>query len=316
MAQTFLQVEDPSGAKCCDCAAQQGCSCGSICHLACRSTTGSTATFCGFDEFGAASNPPIYYQLSTLGGSSTMTCSTDGEGCTHPDQCTQVFAYSGSCSFDPNTCLQTGNGLLSITGSCSSTVIISQCDVSAALLGVLVGVECAIADVFHNNGGPNPTSVHTLTCATQGICTVSASGFTGCVCPTPNVICTLSAPDTIDQAINRAIGPNPVYTEANAGVCTSNSAFTTLWSTPSKTFGFRKAQYQVTIPGTTVGLTYAVKVILSERATGTLGPFTPFGINEISITATGGSASSPWIDIPLEGGLEIIPSSCTVTGVS
>lgn len=316
MAQTFLQVEDPSGTKCCDCAAQTGCSCGSICHLACRSTEGGVATFCGYDEFGTPSTPPLYYQRATLTGESVMTCSTDGEGCTNPTQCTQTFTYMGVCFLDPNTCVETQGGGLTISGSCASTVTLTACDVSAMLLGTLVGVECAIADVYQNLPGANPTSSHSLTCATAGVCTLSAAGFTGCVCPSPAVTCTLSNPDTIDQAIFREIGGNPVYTEAAAGVCVQNSAFTTLWSTPSKSFGFRKAQYQVTIPGTTVGLTYNIKVILGERATGTTGPFTPFGINEISITATGGSATSPWIDIELEGGLEIIPTSCTVTSVT
>lgn len=315
MATGVLQIENPNGG-CCDCGLQSGCGCGSLCSLKCRSVAGG-AVFCGYDEFGTPSALPLYYQTATLSGSSIMTCSTDGMGCTNDDQCQQTFTYGGKCSIDPATCLETANGGLTISGSCADTVTVAACDVSAALLGTLNGVECEIDNVyFQCPNCPQPYSQHTLSCPYPGTCRTSGSGFTGCVCPNPQVVCVLTDLDTIDQAISRSVGGSPNYTENSMGACAANSSFVTPWSSPSKTFSFRKGQFQVTLPSTIVGKTYEVKVIYEERAAGTSGPFTPYGLDEISITASGITAVSPWIDIPLEGGLEIIPSSCTVTGSS
>jgi hypothetical protein len=309
MAIPIIQVPDPTGTKCCDCATQSGCGCGAGCSIKCRSSAG-TAVFCGFPEFpGHTSNPPLYYRTANLSGGVTATCSTDGEGCTNPDQCSQSWTYGGQCSFDRLTCAETTTGNLVITGTCAAGGTFPTCDIQATSVDNVSGVSVTFPDVYTSTS-------HEFSSPDAGTCFNSASGFTGCIWQISTCECILSTQDTIADAILRETGPDVVWSSQSQGACGANSSFTTTWSSPSKTFGFRLAQVQLTIPFTTPGHTYSFKIILGERATGSIGPFTPFGLIEGTVDSTSLGCVTPWIDIPMEGGIEIAPESCTAVQTS
>lgn len=300
-----VQVPNPAGTACCDCSVQVDCSCGSGCIVKCRSIAGAGA-FCGFAEFpGNVSNPPLFYRRSDISGSVSGSCSTDGFGCSpgHQNGCTQTFTYVGNCKFDKSTCVETQAGFFQSSGSCQPTSSQPECDISSGQVFTLNGVNITYPDIY-------TSTTHTFSSVNAGVCRTNGSGFVGCISTPSSMECQLSDQDQLADALLRSLGPDPTWNEADQGVCTSNTSFSTPWG-PSGIFTFRKAQFQVTIPFATVGTVYAVQVKLYERATGTVAPFTPFGLLDITVSAESTGAVSAWIDTPDEGGLEILVAGCT-----
>lgn len=302
-----IQVPAPGGTTCCDCAIQVDCGCGAGCVMKCRSISGS-ATFCGFGEFpGHVSTPPIFYRLASLGGNCSFGCGLS-EGCSpgHQNDCHRTFTYGGSCSYDKNTCALTIAGTMTTGGDCEPNFVAPRCDIENTDL-VAFGINIGYPDIFSSNS-------HTFDNSGAGVCETNPSGFVGCIGSAASCQNILSNPDTIEDALLRSTGPDPAWNENDGGNCLQNTSFSTTWG-GSGIFTFRKSQVQVTIPFAIVGREYAVQIILLERTTGTAAPFTPFGLLELTISATLTGAASQWVDLPDEAGLEILAGSCTATVV-
>ena len=309
-SQGTLQFPNAAKTECCPCPQVAGCQCGpGGCTLACESRTSSDgfAHFCGFSEYVNPSNPPLYYLNKTLSGSWSGNC-YGTPNCTGASA-SGSYTFQGVNSYDAETCQYTQLGLLIGAGTSGCGTFpssISVADVNVVTLGlgsvtfnttyVYDQVSCAI------------TSTQNNTCVTDG------SGFDSAKITLALPEAVLSNQDSVENAINRATKGRAWGT---AGGCISNTSFIVPWGPGQKEFAFRQAQVQATVGGAVAGHTYQIIVLLTERAVGSGGAFTPYGQIEITITANAnGQAVSPYQTLPSETGLEILASSCTATDVT
>ena len=304
-----IQVPDPSGTKCCDCAAQVGCSCGALCSFKCRSIAGS-AIFCGYPEY-VPSVPPLYYRTKTLSGGWTFAIQ-GFEGCGPGSNplCDSQLTYAGSGRYDKTTCVLTSTmtrttdgGCFGDASSCQSAAVVPVSDISP--------VDCNECGVIGLNNPPIELTTG-VTIPGDG-CGQSSSGVIGGVA-SGEAISVLSDLDTIADAVLRETGPDPAWQSPSQGDCFASTSYTTAWDSP--TFAFSKAQVQVTIPGTVHGHTYQVTIKLSERATGSVAPYAPFGLLEVTVSGVDGTTLTPWVDIPMEEGLQIAATACSVADIT
>ena len=303
----ILQVPDPSGQKCCDCSVQSGCGCGPpACKMVCRSFA-SSAALCGFPEFANPSIPPVFYQRATLSGGFSTTCGL-GTSCSHPSDCTFAVVFTGESTFDPNTCAETIGGFLASSGSCGCGQNTALWDVTTVAIDNCRSVDLGLTDAYFSNQHQLVQPGIVGTCRT--------GGTNGCIIPAGGPTCFLDQPDSLDQAIQRSGGTNPLWASIDNGVCSSNTAFTTLWN-GTGIFSYRRGQVQVSLPLASAGHTYKITITLYERTTGSGGPFTPYGLLEVSVSCgLNQPAITPWLEVGNVAGLEISAVGCSVVQTS
>lgn len=275
--------------------------------MKCQSIIGS-GQFVGFPEF-VPSVPPLFFLESDLSGGWSWTCSANGEGCTGPFPNQFSITFGGSCIYSATTGLLIQNsGQCVATGGCGITQIGGVCDVSQSFGDACEGVGLNLTDLYE---GDNYHGIVQPLVPGAGTCRTSGSGFNGCLLPSSSAACLRKNPDTIENAIARALGPNPVWGGADTA-CADNTSYTTLWNNTG-IFTFSAAQVQVTIPLAQAGHTYEITVTLVERATGSGGVYTPYGLMQFNVSASvSGPAVSPWQTLPVDAGLQIMASSCSV----
>ena len=314
MSTLQVQVPDPSGTKCCDCKAQVGCNCaGPPCVMVCRSVA-TSAQFCGFIEY-VQSTPPNWYHIKTLSGGSETNCIKSLSRCTPPGQaCSQTWLYQGSYQYDPVTCLETGGATLMTDGGCDGNPfqkIVTDVNLTD---GVQSCISVSMDLVVSQKSNANQLVGGNL----AGQCNIG--GTNGCICvgQAAGVVydAVLSDGDTVAQAIFRQTGPNPAWVEQAQGSPLANTSYTTLWNS-SGIFAFRKSQLQVAIPAAAINHTYKITINISERALGGGGPFVPEGIMEVTVTSgQNWAALTPWIDMPIIPGQELLASQCSVVDIT
>lgn len=150
---------------------------------------GGTATLIGFPEYGTPSSPPDMYLQRALSGSSNFN-HYPNTTCTSAD-CTELFVYGGTCSYDAATGVLTTGGTKIISGTCSGWVpgVVNVCT---------VGAVTAIFGEYETLTTTTRRVQSTFTCFVSGGESANES-----VC---DKLETISVKDTEANAISRLLG--------------------------------------------------------------------------------------------------------------
>lgn len=284
MGKKYLLASRPGGG-CCTCAQQVGCNCGQ-CNLRCRSKTG-IAELCGYSEYVTPSVPPRKFRRKTMGGSLTLSAA--------PPSClkfgTWTGVFSGDCWFDPVTCVHHPDARMTVTGICFNCT---------GEPGAGTYVQCGLPGF----GGLNPPAEAQLS-------RVTSNPSPGLPCWTGTVSEVLTEEDTEGDAMERAAGDSVPWILAET--CAQVSSYVANRGAGQFQFGFRQAQFGISLAGLVVGQTYDFTVKFGERVYGTNDPYQYLGREYFtSITIDPGDDWSEWIDVPFQRGLEIRPIECAM----
>jgi hypothetical protein len=212
-------------------------------------------------------------------------------------------------SFNATTCLQNSD----VNTSYSKTL--PECEGSGGTLNPTRTAGMIVAETFYGSGvtldpaGPALLQINGVGCLNNGDGTFTK--YNGRL----NV--SLDDEDTEQDAINRA---NALIGDWTAGACDTTTTFITLRGPSTFVFGYRTVQTRATCGDITnpliPGHTYKLTIHYTWRVLGTGGPFTDYGIDEITFTAAHPIETTAWVDVPMEDAKEIKSSSCTLEDVT
>jgi hypothetical protein len=270
---------------------------------------GGTASLIGFPEWTNVSRPPVLYLNQDLGGSLTTT--TWGQSEYPPYTCVNnlgscTSALSGGAHYDAST----GN-LVQNDGYYTSTPTGCGFPDGARPPGqglpwpLNVGYGCGIVRTVNQTtqnyaGTPEPCEQ-----CYDGWFHPSSGALTN----------TLSSPDTLDNAMTRAMAGHS-WGACNCASCTS---FMSQRGPTDTSVSFRKVQVQAGVVSV-LGVTFLLSVSIGERAYGTSGPFVDDGTKiYFTVTCTeptGQMDWSAWGDLPCDEGVEYAIIGCSSQMIS
>jgi hypothetical protein len=122
--------------------------------------------------------------------------------------------------------------------------------------------------------------------------------------------CTLSNPDTAANAMARAMVG---HAWSSCPACVGCTSWATQRGDTDITFGFQQVQVQASV-SSVPGRLFDITISLCSRVLGTAGPFLNLGQQiVVSLTCTealGVADWTPWIDLPVEDGIEVGVCGC------
>lgn len=301
-----VQVPNANGSACCECGAQgSGCSCNPLGSILCHSR-GGFACFCGFAEYTNPSNPPLYYLKKTLSGS--MSFQNGPPGCVS-FTCSQSWTYSGSTTYDPNTCGITQTGQLTTSNGCGAGGVVATGEVHSGDINSFGGATWPINDVYDQVS-------HSLINPNVGNCVYNSTGTGDNLLGTSSCAAILSQLDTTTNAINRYIATNhPAW--GGTTDCNGACSFILSWGPGQTCFAFSQAQVMASVTNPVPGHSYkmTIQLVRKPAAGGVAANFAQ--LVQTVICPPTGPCQTGWLDIPATDlDYAVCASSVTVQDVT